>query len=212
MIENVTFVLPSGAQVIPEDFGLLLKAFEAPPPKAKLNLVNVTGRDGSLDMTDWAGETRYEDREVKISFRDMRGEEYGPMLDKIHGQRCKIIHSVDNGLYYIGRCEDADIKTRRHVTDVDISFTCYPYRMFIANTAVTKTVTSGLTIPLKAKRMSAVPTITLTAACDVTFDSVTKSLTAGTHTVPEFVITQTEKTMSVSGSGTITITWTDGVI
>lgn len=211
-MENVTFILPSGAQIIPEDYGLILKSFEAPGPKAKLNLINISGRDGSLDMTDWAGETRYEDREVKIAFRDMRGDEYGPMLDKIHGQHCKIIHSVDNTLCYIGRCSDVDIETRRHVTDIELSFICFPFRMYTANTVITKTVTSGLTIPLKAKRMSAVPTVTLTDACTLIFDSVTKSLAAGTHVIPEYVITKAGKTMSVSGSGTITIQWTDGVI
>ena len=84
--------------------------------------------------------------------------------------------------------------------------------MYTANTVITKTVTSGLTIPLKAKRMSAVPTVTLTDACTLIFDSVTKSLAAGTHVIPEYVITKAGKTMSVSGSGTITIQWTDGVI
>ena len=212
MIDSVTFILPSEERVMPKHYGLILKSFDAPGPKAKLNLINISGRDGSLDMTDWAGETRYEDREVKIAFRDMRGKDYEYMLNKIHGQRCKIIHSVDTNLYYIGRCEDADIKTRRHVTDLELSFSCYPFRMFIAKTTVTKTVTNGMTILLKARRMSAVPTITLTAACSITYKDITKSLAAGTHTIPEYVITQTGGTMTVSGSGTITIQWTDGVI
>ena len=212
MIENITFVLPSGEQVIPENYGLVLKSFEAPPPKAKTNLISIVGRDGDLDLTDWAGETRFESREVKMAFRDMRGEEYSPMFDKIHGAVCKIIHSVDNTLYYSGRCINADAETKKHVTDVELEFSCAPYRLYTQPTIITKSVTSGLTIPLKAKRMSAVPTITLTAACTLTFDSVTKSLAAGTHVIPEYVITKAEKTMSVSGSGTITIAWTDGVI
>lgn len=212
MIENVTFILSSGARIIPEDYGLILKSFDAPIPAAKTNLISISGRDGSLDLSAWAGETRYENRTVKISFRDMLGDEYGLMLDKIHGQQCKIIHSVDNNLYYSGRCISADVKTRRHVTDVDLEFTCYPYRMLIEQKTITQTVTSSLTISLKAKRMSAVPKITLTAACSLTFDGVTKSLAAGTHAVPEFVITQAQKDMTVSGSGTITITWTEGVI
>lgn len=212
MIENVTFILSSGARIIPEDYGLILKSFDAPIPAAKTNLISISGRDGSLDLSAWAGETRYENRTVKISFRDMQGEEYSLLLDKIHGQQCKIIHSVDNSLYYFGRCIEADAKTRRHVTDVDLVFSCHPYRMTVVPKTIEKTVTSGLSIPLKAKRMSAVPTITLTAACSVTFDGITKSLTAGTHTVAEFVITRTQKSMTVSGSGTITITWTEGVI
>lgn len=212
MIENVTFVLPSGAQVIPEDYGLILKSFDAPPPKAKTNLIPISGRDGDLDLTEWAGETRFENRSVKMAFRDMQGEEYSLLLDKIHGAQCKIIHSVDSTLYYFGRCVSAEAKTERHVTDVELEFSCYPYRLLIEPKTITKTVTSGLSIPLKAKRMSAVPTITLTAACSVTFDSITKSLAAGTHTVPEYVITTTEKSMSVSGSGAITVTWTEGVI
>lgn len=212
MIENITFVLPSGEQVIPEDYGLILKSFEAPPPKAKANLISIAGRDGDLDLTEWAGETRFENRSVKMAFRDMQGEEYSPFLDKIHGAQCKIIHSVDNTLYYSGRCVSAEAKTERHVTDVELEFSCHPYRLFIEPKIVSETVTNNLSIPLKAKRMSAVPTITLTAACSVTFDGITKSLTAGTHTVAEFVITRTQKSMTVSGSGTITITWAEGVI
>lgn len=212
MIENITFVLPSGEQVIPEVYGLILKSFEAPPPKAKANLISIAGRDGDLDLTEWAGETRFENRIVKMAFRDMRGEEYSPFLDKIHGAQCKIIHSVDNTLYYLGRCISAEAKTERHVTDVELEFSCHPYRMLIAKKQVSIQVFNSASIQLKARRMSAVPTITLSSSCSITFNSVTKSLESGTHIVPEFVITKEQKTMSISGYGTVTVTWTDGVI
>lgn len=211
MIDTVTFILPSGAQVSPATYGLILKSFDAEVPKPKLNMISISGRDGSLDLTEWAGEVRYENRKVNIAFLDMQGDAYIPMLNMIYRGECKIIHSVDDDYYYLGRCVSAEPRTRRHVTDLELEFSCQPYRLSVEPTTVERSVSES-PIFLQAERMSAIPLITLTADCTITFGGVTKSLEAGSHTVPEFVITKAGGSMIISGSGTITITWTEGVI
>lgn len=211
MMENITFIFASGKIVMPEDYGLILKSFDASEPEPKLNLISISGCDGSLDLTNWAGETRYENRTVNIAFRDMRGENYTDMLNEIYREPCKIRYSADDEWYYSGRCVSAKPTTRDHVTDLELEFTCHPYRMSFSPTVVSGNVSSS-PFSLKARQMSAVPQITLSASCSVTFKNVTKSLAAGTHTVPEFVITKTASNMAVTGSGTISIQWTDGVI
>ena len=211
MMDTITFILPSGAQVNPATYDLILKSFDAGLPEPKLNLITISGRDGALDLTDWAGEVRYENRAVKIAFRDMNENGYQPMLSLIYDRKIKIIHSVDDDYYYYGRCKKAEVETRRHVTDIELEFICDPYRLSVEPTTVTKSI-SEMPVILQAQRMSAVPSITLTDSCSITFKGVTKSLSAGTHTVPEFVITREGSIMTASGAGTITITWTEGVI
>lgn len=211
MMDTVKFVLASGVEVDPEDYGLLLKSFDASVPEPKLNLISVSGRDGALDLTDWAGELRYDNRTVNIGFRDMNENSYLSMLQLIYSEKLKIIHSADDDYYYFGRCKSAVPKTRRHITDIELEFVCEPYRLSVAPTTVTKAV-SAFPVSIQAQHMSVIPQITLTDACSLTFNGVTKSLAAGTHTVPEFVITRTGGNMAASGSGTITIIWTEGVI
>ena len=211
MIDTITFILPSGVQVNPSTYGLILKSFDAEAPKPKLNMISITGRDGSLDLTEWAGEVRYENRKVNIAFRDMEGDAYIPMLNLIFHSECKIIHSVDDDYYYLGRCVSAEPKTRRHITDLELEFSCHPYRLSVEPTTVERSVSES-PIYLHAAGMSAIPSITLTDACSITFGGVTKALTAGEHTVPEFVITKAGGDMTISGSGTITVEWTEGVI
>lgn len=211
MIDTVKFILASGVEVNPSSYGLILKSFDAEAPKPKLNMISISGRDGSLDLTEWAGEVRYENRKVNIAFLDMQGDAYVQMLNLIYRGECKIIHSVDNDHYYFGRCVSAEPKTRRHVTDLELEFSCQPYRLSVEPTTVEKSVTQSPFF-LQAARMSAIPEITLTAACSVTFGGITKSLSVGTHTIPEFVITKEGGEMTVSGSGRITIQWTEGVI
>lgn len=211
MIDTVKFILPSGVEVNPATYGLILKSVDAEAPKPKLNMISISVRDGSLDLTEWAGEVRYENRKVNIAFLDMQGDAYVQMLNLIYHSECKIIHSADDDYYYIGRCVSAEPKTRRHVTDLELEFSCQPYRLSVAPTIVEKPASEG-TIYLLAAGMSAVPKITLTDACTITFSGTTKALSAGTHTVPEFVITREGSNMIISGSGTVTVQWTEGVI
>lgn len=214
MIDTVFFEFPSGEVVNSADYGLILKSFDAPEPGVKTHRVQVDGADGELDMTEWAGVVRFESRIVTVAFRDMQSEGYKRLVNQLLGRNCKIILSSDPDWYFYGRCDEAGSNTRKRVTDTPLVFTCQPYKLRKYPTQIKQTVdaTNGTQILLKALRRSAIPTISLTAACTLTFDGTSYSLAAGTHTVPGIVITDSPKTMTVTGSGNITITFEEGVI
>lgn len=113
------------------DFGLYMVEYDAPPPEARTYRVNIEGRDGTLDLSEWEGynQVRFNDREVTIKLRDMRGtESANKFINKVLGQRFFIHFDDDPDYYYRGRCESAETETRSHVTNIDMTFTCHPFR------------------------------------------------------------------------------------
>lgn len=212
MIDRLYIEMTDGAKICSEDFGLILKSFDAPEPEPKTYRVSVDGADGDVDMTEWAGEVRYNTRIVTAAFRDMENEGYQRFVNAIHGRRCKIFLSSDPDWYFTGRCEDAKSQVRKRVADTLLSFTCQPYKLCRYPTIITAAISESASIPLKAARKSAIPQIKLTAQCTLTWKGTDYTKEAGTYTIPQIVLTDTADILTVAGSGTITITWTDGVI
>ena len=66
MMDTVWFENTAGELFRPEDYGLLLKSFDAPSPAARTYFETVDGRDGVLDMSEWAGEVLFNARTVSI--------------------------------------------------------------------------------------------------------------------------------------------------
>lgn len=212
MIDKLYFELTDGTKICSDDYGLILKSFDAPEPKPKTYRVSIDGADGDIDMTEWAGEVRYNTRTVSAAFRDMESAGYKGLVNALHGRRCKIILSSDPDWYFTGRCETAQTMERMRVADTPLTFTCQPYKLCRYPTIVAATINTSASIPLKAARRSAIPQIKLTAQCTLTWNNATYTKAAGTYTIPQIVVTDTQKILTVSGSGSITITWTDGVI
>ena len=211
MIDMVYFEC-NGVTIAPyEDYGIILKSFDAPPPDAQVYYVALDGADGSLDMTEWAGEVKYNDRNMTIALLDMNNR-YGPMIQTLHGRRWKIWKSDDPDFYYEGRCDSAPAETRRRVTNLTLNFTCSPWKLHKTETKIEKTISSSANIELCAMRKTVIPIVTLTAACTLTWNGESHALTAGTHTPAWLVVTDAGGTLGVSGSGTITLVWRDGVL
>ena len=212
MIDTVSFQNDRGEWLFPyEQYGIIMKTHVISPPKPKVHRFSLDGMDGDLDATEWAGEVRYEPRTAEISFRDMSAEQYEALVQFVLGRNVKIFFSEAQDLYLYGRCEKLGTETRDRVTDLDLSFTCKPYRFARFLTTVSLTVdTSGETV-LCARRMSAKPTIVTSAAMTLSFGGTTYNLDSGTST-PNMTITDQPQTLTITGSGTISITWQDGVL
>lgn len=214
MIDRIYFEGADGRRVWPyEDYGCILKYFDAPPPSPKIYRVALEGRDGDLDMTEWAGDVKYGDRAVEFGLLDMYGRS-GPLVNALTGRRWKLWKSDDEKYYYEGRCDSITSKTRKRVTNLTLRFTCAPFRTARADTIVEKTVdaTNGAELILRAERKPVIPALTLTATCSLIWGGVTHALAAGTHTPAWLVLTDTPGALDVTGSGKITLTWRDGVL
>ena len=127
-----------------EDYGLYMVSYDAPPPKVRTYRANIEGRDGALDLTEWEGQNivRYNDRTVTIAFRNMLGNSYG-FISKLLGRRVNIHFDEDAEYYFVGRCDGITEEVRKHVGDMELTFTCHPFRRSIRTQTVTYEVAHG---------------------------------------------------------------------
>lgn len=213
MIATVTFENSAGDILRPyEDYGIILVAFDAPAPTPKVNRVTIEGMDGTLDMTEWAGEVRYNNRNLTMTLRDMQNRLPNPIVNFCNGQALKITHSDEPNWYYCGRCELISEPTKSRVRDTQLGFVCEPYKLKATETTIAREGTG--TINLKAEKMSAVPTIYVDdGPAIITYDGATYQLENGNHVVPTIVITQTRKPLVVDGNWPfVSVKWRDGVL
>lgn len=212
MIDTVIFENQLGEVLMPyEQYGIVMKSHSVSPPKPKIHRFSLDGMDGALDMTEWAGEVKFEPREVQISFRDMNETLHRALIQFCLGRVMKIMFSDDPQHYFYGRCDAIDAATARRVTDADMTFTCDAYRLSRIPTTLQTTVDESAEIVLRAARMSVTPTITVSAACTLEYGGETYSVEAGTHT-PGFVVTDQPQTLEITteSTATVSVTWRDG--
>jgi phage-related protein len=213
MMNTAMFENERGQVLHPEELGLLLVSYDAPQPAPKTYYVDIDGADGNVDLSEWAGEIKFGMRTVTVEYRDIDGNGHARLMQFLHGRRVKITFSDMPDVYFTGRCTDAEESRRKRVTNQTYNFTCEPYALKHTPTVIHRDVTgSGVEIALQAARKSAIPTITVTAACTLVYGDNTYTIAAGTHTIPSLIVTDSAETLTVTGSGTITISWRDGVL
>lgn len=194
------------------DLGLITRYHEVTPPTPKLHRFSIDGMDGELDMTEWAGEVKYNPRTVKIGLRDMESSGYSDVVQFVHGRSIRVYISDEPDYYYDGRCTVCDVKPNRGVTDIDLEFACNPFKLARKQTTIEQPVTVSTTITLQAARMTVTPKIVLTRKATLNWRGKSWTKSAGTYTIDEFRVTDKPEPLVVSGSGKITLTWRDGVL
>lgn len=132
-----------------EDWGLYLEEpVIVSPPKPNTYMVEVPGRNGSLDLTESiTGAVTYQDRELEFPFlcREKRTKwngVYQQLLAAVHGRACTIVCSDDPEYYYEGR-----VTVEEWGADDKMSFP----------------VVKAAVRPFKTKRETTVVTVALTA-------------------------------------------------
>lgn len=214
MINSVTFENEAGQVLRPyADYGVLLVSYDAPEPEPKTYRVSLEGMNGDIDMSDWAGAVYFNSRTVSMTLRDLGRSGWRALVNFVHGRKVKITFSDDAEWYFVGRCESIESITRKRVTNTTLAFVCDPFRLAQNETVVTATATNtAQTKTLYTSRRRVVPEITVTGTVTLVYDGNTYSLTTGTHKPPTFIIDDTPREVSITGSGTVSIKWRDGVL
>lgn len=199
------------------DLNLILAPFALPPAKPKIDLLEIEGMDGSLDITEANGEVKYNDRELKFTFTvfpqdELTFEERQTVVSNaLNGQRCKITLDKDSDYYFIGRCSVNEHLCDRRLCQIVITATVAPYKLLQHETVAPFTLSNtAQSIILVNKRKPVVPVITCTGNAAITFGGVTKQLEAGAYKVLDFQLKPGNNTFTVSGTGTITFTYQEG--
>lgn len=198
-----------------DDLKLILTHKEMGSPAVKENRIDIPGADGTIDLTDFFGEPKYDDVKHKFDFTTTEPQsdfltQFSTVKNAIHGKKVRIILDDDPTFFYLGRCHVSSFTNEKGVGTVSVDCECEPYKYKIDKTVVTQAVNGTEVITLTNSRKRAVPVITTTAAMTVAFGDGTWTTSAGTYTIPELELVEGDNLVSVTGTGSITFTWREG--
>ncbi|MGN0622181.1 MAG: dockerin type I domain-containing protein [Porcipelethomonas sp.] len=120
------------------DYGLILSKKEIESPNPKLETVDLPGADGLLDMTDYFGDVKYENRQLKFEFSTfLHGKElselYSRVQDDLNGRRFTgIVIDDDPDFRYIGRVTSVKLAEDK-ISRITVLCSCEPYKVRVKN-------------------------------------------------------------------------------
>lgn len=206
-----------------EDWGLIMHEKNVPPPVPKTNYVSVPGRDGDLDLTEALSDVvNYQDRRASYTFlltdgtHEDRVELISQIIGVLHGQRLQIVDTDDYPDYYmIGRLSVTEVTNTAAYGILKIEAVCQPWRYAIGQKTKTVTVTaSDGTVSVSITNSgykTLAPTLTVTGSVTLTYNATSAALSAGTYVLAGFLLAPGVTTVTVAGSGTISINYQEAI-
>lgn len=198
-----------------DDFSLILASKEIGAPTVKTMKIDIAGADGSLDLTDFFGEPKYENVIHKFQFSTIVPQSefaavFSTVKNALHGKRMRVILDEDPHFYYVGRLTVSSFTKNKIVGNVSIEADCEPYKYKLDKTVVSRAVNGTDTIVLTNIRKRAVPEVLIETESSLNIvyqDSNVWDLGSGSFTLPELELAEGDNTVTVTGTGNITFTW-----
>jgi len=195
-----------------ETLGIILTSKKIAMPSVKTSYVEIDGRDGAIDFTDYFGNVRYNDRTITCKFASL-----DPTIDKWQevanvwqGKKGNISFSDDLNYHFVGRIS-LDYWTRNGATgEFTATIKCEPYRY--KNTKTTITKQNNQTITLVNDAMPTIPKVRCTGTTTLTFGDYSVSLSAGEWVVPFLELKQGDNEITLSGTGNVVFEYQEGAL
>ena len=187
------------------------------PPAAHIIKQSIPGRDGDLDYTDaLTGFTTYDNRRVTIGLglhgtKEHRTANRDAIFALMHGKHVKISFDDMDGTFEGRAVIESDNMTIPHYTKLVAVIDAYPYRIKGAKTVMAEAAESGNTVTVNIC-MPIIPEFTLTAQTTIEHNGKTYTKDAGTTTIDELILTPGDNELTFTGTGTVTIKYTEGVL
>lgn len=205
------------------DWGIVLQPMVMPAPQAKTYYVDVPGRDGKLDLTETLGEVKYENREFELIFYCLdKAERWSALMQEIsgylHGQKMKLVFEDDETYFYLARLSVDRMETDKRLGIITINGVAEPYKYKLNETVISETVNGEKISVLTNDRMTAQPMITVETGAQISLQyedeggSRTHVLSAGSYTLPDFILKEGEKTVQLNGEGEVIFAWQEGAL
>lgn len=214
------------------DFGLIRTGMTIGTPRPKIHKVDISGADGSLDLTEYFGDVTYEDRQLTFEFQTPKRQEefnelFTQILNALHGREMKIYPSDETEYYYIGRINVNEWKSDKAIGKIAIDVTAEPYKYKSNPTVISRSITGTTTqISCFNSRKRVIPIITTTGYATIVFRSYNKNgvllktttLTVQNNTYPysfsntDIVFKEGENILEVTMNGAITIEYQEGAL
>lgn len=202
------------------DLHLLMTGKEIGAPEVKRHTIDIAGADGELDFTDFFGEPKYTNAQHRFEFesiqpRNEQLQQFTDIKNKIHGKKGRIILDDDPSFFYVGRCFVSKYTNEKNIGKISIDCDCEPYKYKRTETVVTRAVDGVEDITLTNSRKRAVPLVTIDTDTSMGIvygaDQIWE-LAAGSYMLPELELVEGDNLVTVTGTGTITFTWQEGVL
>lgn len=197
------------------DFSLILASKEIGAPSVKTMKIDVAGADGSLDLTDFFGEPKYENAIHKFQFSTIVPQSefaatFSAVKNAIHGKKMRVILDEDPQFYYVGRLTVSSFTSSQGIGSISIEADCEPYKYKLDKTVVSRAVDGTEIIVLTNSRKRAVPEVLIEAESSLNIvyqGSNVWDLGSGSFTLPELELAEGDNAVTVTGTGNITFTW-----
>lgn len=192
------------------DFNLYLSSYSIGTPEPKTEEVEIEGADGKLDLSDYFGEVKFENRQLTFNFSCINhprefGKIYSKLQNILHGQKMKITHDDDKEFYYIGRITLNDWETDKRVGSIKIECDCEPYKYKKNKTIVPITVNGKKEQVFKNLRKTVIPSIKTDAEIKIEYNGASFNLEAGNFQIPEIAFKAGNNILSFEGNANIVI-------
>lgn len=202
------------------DLHLLMTSKEIGAPEIKWQTIDIAGSDGELDFTDFFGEPKYANVQHQFTFESIRPRneqiaQYTDIKNKIHGKKGRIILDDDPSFFYVGRCSVSKYTNEKNIGKITVTCDCEPYKYKLAETVLSTGVSGVMNVRLTNSRKRAVPLVTIETedTLNIVYNTYNVwDLASGSYMLPELELVEGDNVVTVTGTGTISFTWQEGVI
>jgi len=218
-----------------DDWKLMLENIHITFPKPKLELVDIPGMNGEVDLTEVNGPVCYGNRTITLTFSlDTDYTQWHSLSSRIaaelHGKQKKCILPDDPNFYYLGRFQLESSKDNDVMTDITITGDVEPYKMekqsslepwkwdpfSFVNGVIRNygniTVNGTGSINIIGLEKPVVPIIIVDRDMKVTFEGQTYQLKAGTNIEYDIVTSAGDNILSFTGNGEVSIDYRGGML
>ena len=196
-----------------DDFSLILTSKTIGTPSPKTETIDIPGGDGVLDLTDFFGEVKYNNRPLSFEFStivppDEFMDLFSEVQNALHGQRMNIILDDGPEWFYTGRITVSEWKADKNIGKLTIDCDCEPYKTRLGDTEIFQMVEGAETkVILPNGRKTVVPLIEITGNVNLTYGENFWALSAGSYELPELILQNGDNEIIVGGAGTATFTY-----
>lgn len=200
------------------DLGLFLTEVEIETPEPKRTVIDIPGRNGSLDLTyALSEEIAYKNRTITLTFAMADYQYrwpvlYSQILSQLHGKQIQVTIEPDTGYFWDSFCVVDTVKSDKNHGTIVIELDAYPFKKKSELTTYTIVGTAaGKSQTCVCDRMPVMPEFYATQVCTLRFGSSSKSLAVGNNSFMDIVFHEGNNDIIIVGSGAeVTVSYREG--
>jgi hypothetical protein len=175
--------------------GIICNTYEMPTPEPIVYEVDIDGRDGVLDLTEYFGHTRFGTRELILYAYLDEGDIYArtsirrAIVSQIQGKRKKIVIDTLPEYTFDGRVKKVEYTETGAETEMQIIIECEPY-MFLREVTFRANAAGGIVINLPCGDKPVSPKIEVTRESTIAYNGKSWTIQRGTWQIDDFWLQQ----------------------